>query len=161
VHLAGKAAGGREVRLEGLTGATLVAEVLQRAAEAFGVPASAKPALRLDARVLWGEETLSEVGVPPEGDEVEMWVGEEGGMLGALDALQEQMSGFVSVLDQAVQQRQPYYPPVLTRTYPEEKRRALDDQVGATDDTCLLNLPNCLDASPRPHHHTFPFWRVR
>ena len=82
-----------------------MAEVMRLAAEALGVPASDKAALRLDARVLRGELMLSETGAPREGIEVEVWVGEAGGVLEEqLDALHEQVSGYVSVLEQAAQQ---------------------------------------------------------
>jgi hypothetical protein len=107
VWLAGKGAGGREAWLERLAGATRVAEVLLLAATALGVQAAAEVALRLDTRVLRLEDTLAEAGVVA-GGQVDLWVAvrEAGGMLGAMDALQGQILGFVSVLDLVVQQEQ-------------------------------------------------------
>ena len=111
MRLAGAGAYGLEARLEGLQGATRVEEVLHLAVEALGLAGSGKTGLRVGARELRGEETLAEVGVGAGGAE-ELWVGvgleggmpTGGGVLGALDALQAQMSGFVSVLDLAEQQ---------------------------------------------------------
>ncbi len=117
VRLAGEGAGGRKALLEGLAGATLTAEALRLAVEALSVQAGAGAVLRLDTRMLRGEETLSEAGLG-ERDEVEVWVGEGGGMLGALDALQRQTSGFVSVLDLAGQQGQAAVSPVYPVTTP-------------------------------------------
>jgi hypothetical protein len=59
-----------------------VAEVQRLAAEALGVPAGAKAALRLGTRELRGEETLAEAGVGAGGAE-ELWlaVGVAGGMM--------------------------------------------------------------------------------
>ena len=82
-RLEGLRAGGREAWVEGLAGAMRVAEVLPLAAAALGVPAAAEAALRVDARVLRGDETLAEAGVPREGGVIEVWVtvGEGGGGL--------------------------------------------------------------------------------
>ncbi len=84
VRLVGDGVGGREARLEGLGGGTRVAEVLRLAAASLGVPAGAELAVRsAGARLLRGEETLAEAGVPREGGVVEVlvWVGEGGGGL--------------------------------------------------------------------------------
>ncbi len=123
VRLAGKTAGEREARLEMLAGAT-VAEFLRLAAEALGVPAAAGAALRLGARVLRGEDTLAEAGVCAGCvEELRVVVGlsggmptVEGGVLGALDALQVQVSGLASVLDLAVQQERAPAAPVFPVT---------------------------------------------
>ncbi len=66
--------------LAGLTGATRVDEVLRRAATALGVAAEAQVALRAGSRVLRGGDALAEAGMPNRGCEVELWVGEAGGM---------------------------------------------------------------------------------
>ena len=76
--------GRREARLEGLAGATRVAEALRLAAEALGVPGEAAAVLRLDseARLLRGEETLAEAGLEAGGEvEVSMELGTDGGGL--------------------------------------------------------------------------------
>ncbi len=124
VRLAGKTAGEREARLERLAGAT-VADFLRLAAEALGVPAAAGAALRLGARELRGEDTLAEAGVGAGCvEELRVVVGlsggmptvegaQRGGVLGALDALQAQVSGLVSVLDLAVQQERAPAAPVF------------------------------------------------
>ncbi len=52
---------------------------------------------------LRGEDTMAEAGVPLEGGKVEACVAEDGGMLGDLDALHEQLSDFVPVLELAAQ----------------------------------------------------------
>ena len=65
-----------------LAGATRMAEVLRLAAEALGVPAAVGAALRLDSRELRGEDTLAQADVPRGGGEVEVWVGQAGGMPG-------------------------------------------------------------------------------
>ncbi len=114
MKLAGEGAGGREAGLEGLWGAMRVAEVLRLALEALSVPTVAGAALRLGARELRGEDTLAEAGVGAgAGGAEELWVAvgvaggmptvEGGGVFGALDALQAQVSGLVSVLDLAPQ----------------------------------------------------------
>jgi hypothetical protein len=83
VLLAGGGADRRETRLEGLAGATRVAEVLRLGAEALGVPAATEVALRLGSRQLRGDDTLAEAGVPnEEGVVVSVSVGEAGGMPG-------------------------------------------------------------------------------
>jgi hypothetical protein len=114
VRLLVEGARGREAQLERLAGDTRVAEALLLAAEALGVPAGVDARLRSDARELRGEDTLGEAGMEA-GGAVELWVGEAGGMmptvgagevLGALDDLQGQVSGFVSVLDLAATAQQ-------------------------------------------------------
>ncbi len=75
-----KGAGGLEVRLQGLAGVTRMADVLTLSAAALGLPDGAEVALRSDARVLRGEETLEEAGMLCEGGELEMWMGRPGGM---------------------------------------------------------------------------------
>ena len=72
----------REVAVEGLGEATLVKELLLRAAIALGVQAGTEGALRCEARWLKDEETLAEAGVAA-GDVVDMCVGEGGGMPGS------------------------------------------------------------------------------
>ena len=64
-----------------------MAEVQRLAAEALGVPAGAKAALRLGTRELRGEETLAEAGVGAGGAE-ELWlaVGVAGGVSEAPEA---------------------------------------------------------------------------
>ena len=72
----------REVAVEGLGEATLVKELLLRAAIALGVQAGTEGALRCEARWLKDEETLAEAGVAP-GDLVDVYAGEGGGMPGS------------------------------------------------------------------------------
>ncbi len=113
MRLAGEGAGGRESRLEGLGGATRVVEVLRLSAEALGVPAAAGAGLCSGARELRGEDTLLEAGVGAGGAE-ELWVRvpvaggmptmERDGLLGERDALQAQVSDFISELELAAQQ---------------------------------------------------------
>jgi hypothetical protein len=78
VSLASKGAGGQKARLQGLTGAMRVEEVLRLSAAALGVPAGADAALRSDSRVLRGDETLAEAGA----GELSVAVGVAGGMPG-------------------------------------------------------------------------------
>ncbi len=80
VRLAVKGASGPEARLEGLAGDTRVAEILLLAAKALGVPTAVETALRLDARVLRGQDTLAEAGVVAGAGQVWVAVGEAGGM---------------------------------------------------------------------------------
>jgi hypothetical protein len=121
VRLAGKGAG-REVAVEGLRGATLVAELLARAAVALGAPSGAGVAVRCGQRRLRAEQTLAEAGVPA-GAVVDVCVGECGGMpmesvvaegavgageeeeelAGALGALLGQVARDVSGMEGAVQ----------------------------------------------------------
>jgi hypothetical protein len=75
------AGGRREVRLEGLLGATRVDEALRRVAAALGVEAGAEVALRSESRLLQAMETLAEAGVRA-GGVVEVCVRERGGMPG-------------------------------------------------------------------------------
>jgi hypothetical protein len=144
VRLVGEGAGSREMRFEGLGGGTQIAEVrdLLLAAEELGVLARAVMSLRLDARVLRGEETLAEAGVVA-GGEVELCLGEKGGkpgfvhrlrqllggsraamsmlepeedraVLGALDVLR--VPGLVSVVDLTAQQQRAAAAPVFPAT---------------------------------------------
>jgi hypothetical protein len=105
--------GGTVVAVDGLTGVTLVEELLVRAAVMLGVAGEAEVVLRVDSRLLKAEDLLEEAGAVA-GGVVEMWLGEWGGMhgtqedlVGALDTLQGQLSDFISALDLAKPQEQP------------------------------------------------------
>ena len=148
VRLAGEGAGGRVARLEGLCGSTRVGEVVRLAGEALGVATSGATGVRLrlrvDTRELREEETLAEAGVGAGGAE-EVWVvvGVPGGMRpgvdGALDALQAQVSGFVSVVqltdlgeqqeDRSEQERaRPVLAEQQERAGEQEKRSQLEER---------------------------------
>jgi hypothetical protein len=105
-----------------MEGGARVEALAVRAGVVLGVAGDSGLALRVDSRVLRTGDTLAEAGVG-EGRVVEVWVGEGGGMLGALDVLQEQMSGFVSVLELAAQHGQASAPPVNPKL--EEALRAV------------------------------------
>ncbi len=111
-----------------MEGGARVEALAVRAGVVLGVAGDSGLALRVGSRVLRTGDTLAEAGVG-EGGAVEVWVGEGGGMLGALDALQEQMAGFVSALELAAQHGQASAPPVhpeLEHPELEEALRALD-----------------------------------
>ena len=92
-----------------MEGGARVEALAVRAGVVLGVAGDSGLALRVDSRVLRTGDTLAEAGVG-EGCVVEAWMGEEGGMLGELDALEEHMSGVISALDMAVQQGQAVHP---------------------------------------------------
>ena len=85
MRLTSKKAVGRTVVLEGLRDSMLVNELLLLAPMALGVTESAEMVLLSKSRLLRAEDTLAEAGAGA-GFEVDVWVGEVGGMPGADDA---------------------------------------------------------------------------
>jgi hypothetical protein len=103
VRLAGER-GVREAVLEGLAGSTRVAELLARTCIALGVLEGAEAALRVDSRLLKGEDTLAESGMAERGV-VDVCVGEGAGMPGGADDQLEPPGGLRALerqLDQDV-----------------------------------------------------------
>ncbi len=72
--------GSKEALLDGLCGATLVEELLWRAAVVLGVRVGIQVTLRCESRLLRAGETLAEAGISAMGV-LEICVGEDGGML--------------------------------------------------------------------------------